>query len=134
MHRRIALLLSAGALCARPAHAQPITLRDALARAHAMREQAVRAGDQPYGAVVWLDGRIVSEAPSRVITLRNADAHAEREALREAQQKLHRRDLGGAILVSSSRPCALCEDSAAQAGIARMVYGEGADGGVPQRR
>lgn len=109
-------------------------LRDALARARALRDQAQRDGDQPYGAVVWLAGRIVGEAPSRVVTLRNADAHAEREALRDAQQRLARMDLAGALLVSSSRPCALCEAAAARAGISRMVYGEGTDAGIPRER
>lgn len=109
-------------------------LHVALARAHALRNQAVREGDQPYGAVVWLDGRIVGEAPSRVVTRRNPDAHAEREALREAQLRLARADLAGAWLVSSSRPCALCEAAAARAGISRMVYGEGSDGGRPRER
>ena len=109
-------------------------LRDALARARALRDQAVRDGDQPYGAVVWLDGRIVGEAPSRVVTRRNADAHAEREALHDAQQRLGRTDLTGALLVSSSRPCALCEAAAARARISRMVYGEGTDAGAPRER
>ena len=109
-------------------------LRDALARAGALRDQAVRDGDQPYGAVVWLEGRIVGEAPSRVVTLRNPDAHAEREALRDAQQRLGRADLAGALLVSSSRPCGLCEAAAAHARISRMVYGEGTDAGAPRER
>lgn len=109
-------------------------LRDALARARSLRDQAVRDGDQPYGAVVWLEGRIVGEAPSRVVTLRNPDAHAEREALRDAQQRLGRTDLAGALLVSSSRPCGLCEAAAARARISRMVYGEGTDAGAPRER
>jgi tRNA(Arg) A34 adenosine deaminase TadA len=109
-------------------------LREALARAHALRDQAMRGGDQPSGAVVWLGGRIVGEAPSRVLTLRDPDAHAEREALRDAQQRLQRADLAGALLVSSSRPCALCESAAARAGIARMVHGDGIDAGAPRVR
>jgi tRNA(Arg) A34 adenosine deaminase TadA len=106
----------------------------ALARAHALRDEALRAGDQPYGAVVWLDGRIVGEAPSRVVSSRNADAHAEREALLDARRRLGRDDLAGAWLVSSSRPCWLCETAAARAGIARMVFGDGIDGGAPRLR
>ncbi len=121
-------------LCVRGARAGAPDLRAALARARALRDEAVHAGDQPYGAVVWLDGRIVGEAPSRVVTRGDVDAHAEREALRDAQQRLRRHDLAGALLVSSSRPCALCESAAARAGIARMVFGEGQDGGPPQPR
>jgi tRNA(adenine34) deaminase len=132
LDRRMALGLGLGALLWRRAVAQPVTLREALARAQAMRDRAVRAGDQPYGAVVWLDGRIVGEAPSRVVSRGDADAHAEREALRDALQQLQRSDLGGALLVSSSRPCAACEAAAARAGIARMVHGEGVDAGPPR--
>lgn len=126
--------MAAWPLCGLAAAPDAGLLRDALARAHALREQAMSAGDQPYGAVVWLDGRIVGEAPSRVVTRRNPDAHAEREALRDAQQRLSRNDLGGALLVSSSRPCALCEAAAARAGIARMVFGDGIDAGPPRDR
>ncbi len=120
--------------CAHGARAQESDLRAALARAHALRDEAVRAGDQPYGAVVWIDGRIVGEAPSRVVTLGHVDAHAEREALRDALRRLRRHDLAGALLVSTSRPCALCESAAARARITRMVFGDGQDGGPPQLR
>lgn len=133
MRRRLLAVLSSWPLAGL---AQPVDppLRAALGRAHALRDHALAAGDQPYGAVVWLDGRIVGEAPSRVVTSGNLDAHAEREALRDARQRLGRDDLAGAWLVSSSRPCALCETAAARAGIARMVYGEGIDAGAPRLR
>ena len=104
----------------------------ALQRARELRDEAVRRGDQPYGAVVVDGGHIVGEAGSRVVQLGNADAHAERQALLEAQRRLQRTDLRGLVLVSSSRPCALCEAAAARAGIARMIYGEGRDGGAPR--
>jgi tRNA(adenine34) deaminase len=133
MKRRLCLLLSLLPGW-RPAAAAPAGLQPALARAHALRDEAVRSGDQAYGAVVWRDGVIVGEAPSRVVARRDWTAHAEREALRDAQQRLGRDDLSGSVLVSSSRPCAMCESAAARAGIARMVYGDGVDAGPPQLR
>ncbi len=105
--------------------------RVSMARAHEMRSLAERSGDQPYGAVVLQGARIVAEAPSRVVTSRNPDAHAEREALREAARALGRKDLAGLVLVSTSRPCRLCEDAAAAAGILRMVFGAGLTSAVP---
>lgn len=132
--RRSLVLCAALWPCAHSVHAQVSDLRAALARAHTLRDEAVRAGDQPYGAVVWHEGRIVGEAPSRVITSGSIDAHAEREALRDALQRLRRHDLAGALLVSTSRPCALCESAAARVGIARMVFGDGQDGGPPDTR
>lgn len=89
-----------------------------------MRRRALAAGDQPYGAVVVRERKVVAASPSRVVSARNVDAHAEREALREAREKLGAADLAGAVLVSSSRPCGLCERAAFAAGIARMIHGE----------
>lgn len=93
-------------------------------------------GDQPYGAVVLKDGRIIAESPSRVVTAKNFDAHAEREALRLARLALLASgggDLAGCILVSSSRPCSLCKRAAFEAKIARMIHGEQlTDAGAPR--
>lgn len=91
-----------------------------------MRDAAVRSGDQAYGAVVAdAQGRVLAEAPSRVIALSDPNAHAERQALLAAQRALQRQDLGGLVLVGSSRACAACERAAAQAGVARLVSPEG---------
>ena len=55
-----------------------------------MQDDAVRAGDQAYGAVVVKDGRIIGFGPSRVVLKKDWTAHAEREAIREAQARLGR--------------------------------------------
>ena len=102
-------------------------------RAFAMRRRAEAAGDQPYGAVVVRDGRLVGEAPSAVVTSRDPTAHAEMAAIRDAASRLGRRDLGGCTLYSSSRPCPMCEAAASWAGIERMIHGAAlADAGAPR--
>lgn len=99
----------------------------------AMKRLAESWGDQPYGAVLVLDDRLVGEGPSRVVKLADASAHAEREAIRDAQRRLKRSHLQGAVLYSTSRPCAACEAAAAAAGVARMYFGEGLhDAGIPK--
>jgi tRNA(adenine34) deaminase len=99
-----------------------------------MKDDAVRAGDQPFGAVLVVDGRILGFGPSRVVLKKDPTAHAEREAIREAQARLGRSDLTGAILYSSSRPCSDCERAAAIANVARMIHGiDAADAGKPRR-
>jgi tRNA(adenine34) deaminase len=103
--------------------------------AAALRRLAESWGDQPYGAVVVLDDRVVGEGPSRVILRNDPTAHAEREAIRDAQHRLQREDLSGAVLYSTSRPCAACESAAATAKIARMIHGESlVDAGAPSPR
>jgi len=98
-----------------------------------MRRLAESWGDQSYGAVVVMDGAIIGEGPSRVVKLGDPDAHAEREAIRDAQKRLGRPELDGGVLYSTSRPCRRCERVAAQAHIARMIHGADMhDAGRPQ--
>lgn len=102
--------------------------------AEAMRRLALSWGDQPYGAVVVQGGRIVGEGPSRVLQRNDPNAHAEREAIRDARERFGAQVLQGAVLNSTSRPCALCEAVAAEAGIARMIHGAALkDAGAPVR-
>jgi tRNA(adenine34) deaminase len=108
-------------------------LQLAMRQAEAWRDAAVRAGDQSYGAVVLCGERIVGAAPSRVVTAADPSAHAEMEALRDAARRLPARELSGCTLVSTSRPCRMCETAAARAGIARMVHGPAlTDAGAPR--
>ena len=114
-----------------PAHATP--LQDAMRRAEALRDEAVAAGDQAFGAVVLRGDAVVGAAPSRVVTANDPTAHAEMEAIRDAARRLRTRNLSGCTLVSTSRPCRMCEAAAGWAGISRMVYGESlTDAGPPR--
>ena len=109
------------------------SLRLAMQRAEALRNDALRSGDQPFGAVVLRGDIVVGAAPSRVVTAIDPTAHAELEAIRDATRRLRTRDLSGCVLVSTSRPCRMCEAAASWAGISRMVYGEAlTDAGAPR--
>lgn len=100
-------------------------------RAFAMRQRALDAGDQPYGAVVVRDGLIVGEAPSRVVTGRDPTAHAEMEAIRDAARRLGTASLPGCTMYASSRPCPMCRAAAYWAGLARLYFGAAAEDGGP---
>jgi tRNA(Arg) A34 adenosine deaminase TadA len=107
--------------------------RGFIAEAFRMKDQAVAAGDQPYGAVVVKDGAIIGYGPSRVVTDRNPIAHAEQVAVWDAQKRLGAADLTGAVMYSTSRPCSACEAAAASARLDRMYYGAtGFDAGRPR--
>ena len=101
--------------CGRTALAQAgETWRSFMARAFEMRRQAEAAGDQAYGAVVVKDRAIVAESPSRVVTARNPDAHAEREAIRLAQVRLGMQALTGCVLVNGHKRVARMRKLAAR--------------------
>lgn len=139
--RRRTLLVSSVALAVsalRPsAQAEPVGRESEVQwyeAAAEMRRLAQSWGDQPYGAVLVLNGVLVGQGPSRVVKNQNPDAHAEREAIRDAQRRLGREKLPGAVLYSTSRPCSLCEAAAARADVARMYFGPSlTDAGVPSQ-
>ena len=139
--RRQFIRLGGGGLFAvatRPAWSQPHPAGEAqrfhfIGEAERMRQQAVRSGDQSFGAVLVKGHAIVGWGPSRVVADRNANAHAERVAIWDAQARLSTTDLSGAVLYSTSRPCAACEGAAASARVARMYWGPKAiDAGAPR--
>jgi tRNA(Arg) A34 adenosine deaminase TadA len=131
--RRRSCLIAALPILSGPALATEAPLREAMRRAEDLRDEALRAGDQPYGAVVLRGELIVGAALSRVVTATDPSAHAEMEAIRDAARRLRTRDLSGCMLVSTSRACRMCEAAAAWAGISRMVYGEAlTDAGAPR--
>jgi tRNA(Arg) A34 adenosine deaminase TadA len=138
--RRALRFAAAGTLLAlferpAPARADQLASQRFIAEAFRLRDEAVADGDQPYGAVVVLAGEIVGRGRSRVVSDRNSDHHAERIALRNAQTRLGREDLAGAVIYSSSIPCMICQPVLARARVSRMVHGrDGVDAGAPRER
>lgn len=80
-------------------------------------------GEVPIGAVVVLDGVIVSRAGNRTIGDCDPTAHAEVVALRETAHKIGNHRLLGTILYVTIEPCAMCAGAMIQARISRLVYG-----------
>ncbi len=114
---------------------QPATLDAAhfMARAAEMRRRAIDSGDQAFGAAVVKDGRIVGQAPSRVVVNHDPTAHAEMEAIRDAARRLGTNDLSGCVIYSTSQPCRMCETAGYWAGLARSYSGDAiADNGRPR--
>ncbi len=113
---------------------QPAAPDDAtfIERAFEMRQIATERGDQPYGAVVVREGRIIGQSWSRVIIDNDPTAHAEMAAIRDAARRQGDRNLAGSILYSSSRPCPMCEAGAYWARVESMIHGrEWSDAGRP---
>ena len=80
-----------------------------LARAQALREQALKEGDQAYGAVVVRQGTIVGEGRNYVVLHSDPTAHAELLAVRDAARRLNTRDLSDCDVYSTATPCPMCQ-------------------------
>ena len=109
------------------------TAQALIERAFEMKREALNSGDQGYGALIaTAEGKIIGQAPSRVVVNRDPTAHAEMEAIRDAARRLGSRNLSGLIIYSSSQPCPMCEAAAYWANIDHMVHGASAkNAGAP---
>lgn len=93
-------------------------VRIALELAH----EAGQAGEVPIGAVVVRDGVVVGRGRNRMEELRDATAHAEMLALREAFSATQSWRLDGCALYASLEPCPMCAGAILNSRIARVVY------------
>ena len=94
-----------------------------LARARELRDQAVREGDQAYGAVVVRDGVIVGEGRNYVVLQSDPTAHSELLAVRDAARRLGTLDVSLCDVYSTVTPCAMCQ-GALYWGRVRRVFTE----------
>jgi tRNA(adenine34) deaminase len=84
---------------------------------------AAARGEVPVGAVVVLDGRIISRAGNRTIVDCDPSAHAEMIVLRDSARAIGNYRLLGAALYVTIEPCAMCAGAMIQARIAHLIYG-----------
>ncbi|MEJ7654018.1 MAG: nucleoside deaminase [Chloroflexia bacterium] len=80
----------------------------AMERAIELARAAAERGDEPYGSVIVVEGRIVSEGENSVATDLDPTAHAEITAIRRACRDLERTDLSGGTIYASGEPCWTC--------------------------
>lgn len=88
-----------------------------------LAEQAGNRGDFPFGSLVVLDDRVVSEGYNEAFTKKEVYAHAELLALVDAQKKLSKEELSRCTLYSSVEPCAMCSFAIQELNIKRVVFG-----------
>lgn len=96
---------------------------DFMALALAEAEAAAARGEVPVGAVVVVDGRVVSSAGNRTRELADPTAHAEILAIREAAAKLSAERLTAADLYVTLEPCTMCTGAISFARLRRLYYG-----------
>ena len=102
----------------------PLSL-DAAAMRHAIdaSDQALAAGDRPYGAALTrADGTLLLVERNRQHSARDTTAHAEMVLVRRAEAELGPDALRGSTVYASGEPCAMCAGALFWAGVARVVY------------
>lgn len=88
-----------------------------------LAREAAASGEVPVGCVIVRDGQIVGSGRNRRETNRNALAHAETEAIRQACRTLGGWRLWECTLYVTLEPCPMCAGAIINARIPRVVYG-----------
>jgi tRNA(adenine34) deaminase len=89
-------------------------------------ENARRAsvmGEVPIGAVLVMDGQVLSQAHNHREAWQDPTAHAEVIALREAATRLGTWRLTGTTLYVTLEPCSMCAGAIILARVSRVVFG-----------
>jgi len=82
----------------------------------------VRAGGEPFGAVLVKDSTIVSEGVNELHKTYDISGHAELIAIRKAQGKEQTFDLSGYTMYASGEPCPMCLSAMYFSGITDVYY------------
>jgi tRNA(adenine34) deaminase len=85
--------------------------------------KAMAIDEVPIGAVVAIDGAIVSAAFNQPISTVDPTAHAEIRAIRAAARAVGNYRLTGATLCVTVEPCAMCVGAMVHARIGTLIYG-----------
>ncbi|TCN17258.1 tRNA adenosine(34) deaminase TadA [Mesobacillus foraminis] len=86
-------------------------------------KKAGEAGEVPIGAVIVLNGEVISEAYNLRETKQSSIAHAEVLAIDEACRKLGTWRLEGAELYVTLEPCPMCAGAIMLSRVERVIYG-----------
>ncbi|MCX8030593.1 MAG: tRNA adenosine(34) deaminase TadA [Thermodesulfovibrionales bacterium] len=84
---------------------------------------AYAKGEVPVGAVLVIEGTIISKSHNQKETLSDPTAHAEILVIRESSHLLKNWRLEKATLYVTKEPCIMCAGAMINARIKRLVYG-----------
>lgn len=86
-------------------------------------ECALNEGEVPVGAVLVIDGKIISRAHNKREASFDPTAHAEMLVIREAASIINNWRLSYATLYVTKEPCIMCAGAMINARIQRLVFG-----------
>ncbi|HMB50374.1 MAG TPA: nucleoside deaminase [Natronoarchaeum rubrum] len=109
-------------------------------RAFDLAREAADRGDEPFGSVLVRDDEVVATASNRIVTESDLRRHPELDLAKTAHRDFSPDERARTVMYTSTEPCPMCAGGLRTAGLARVVYGVGADeivefaGGEPSVR
>lgn len=92
-------------------------------------QKALEEGEVPIGAVVVLDGKVISRGHNRRTGRQIATAHAEIEAIEKACKKLKSWRIPDCEIYVTLEPCPMCLGAMLNARIKKVYFGAREDKG-----
>ncbi|WP_076591248.1 nucleoside deaminase [Herminiimonas arsenitoxidans] len=102
-------------------------LREAV---HLASQNRIR-GARPFGAVLVMDGEIISTGVNDIVHSHDPTTHAEMEAIRVASRVLARPSMKGAVVYASGHPCPMCLAAMVLTGVDEVYYAFDNDDAAP---
>ena len=81
------------------------------------------AGEQPFGSVIAVAGRIVAQARSLKVSTNDSTAHSELLAIRAATTGRGSRTLEDCVFYGTCEPCPMCLGAMFNVGLKTLVLG-----------
>ena len=86
-------------------------------------QKSQEMNEVPVGAIIIINGEVISKSHNKSISQNDPTSHAEINALRNAASKVRNYRLTGATLYVTLEPCAMCYGAIVHARITRLVFG-----------
>ncbi len=91
-------------------------------RAIELSRNAVKNGNEPFGAVLVKDGEIVYENENQIYTMHDPSFHGEAGLIRRFCAETGITDLSEYTMYSSCEPCFMCSGAMVWTKLGRLVY------------
>lgn len=96
-------------------------------KAIALATAAVAHGNEPFGAVLVKDGKIIFSNENQIYTRHDPTFHGEAGLIREFCAQTGITDLREYIMYASCEPCFMCSGAMVWVKLGRLVYGASND-------
>jgi tRNA(Arg) A34 adenosine deaminase TadA len=96
-------------------------------QAIALSVKAVENGNEPFGAVLVKDDKVVYTNENQIYTRHDPTFHAEMGLIRRFVEETGITDLKDYTLYSSCEPCFMCSGAMVWVNLGRLVFGAGND-------
>ncbi len=97
--------------------------KEFMAESIRLSKEAVRHGNEPFGALLVKNGEIAAENENQIYTGHDFTRHAELGLLQKFTAETGITDLSEYTLYSSCEPCFMCSGAMVWAKLGRLVYG-----------